>query len=253
MTQRRFGRLQAVVSLVFAMGRVPFWLAAEAGSTRGRAHERAFFARIAKGFGITIELCGKVDPAPGTLFVMNHISWADIPVILAAIDADFVAKGDIARWPFIGRLALRLDPVFVARDEQYQSHHQVDAIRARLRKGRSVILCPEGTTSDGTCILPFRTSLFAAADVVQSVQPICLTYLDRKGQALKPQRMREVAWINDDDLLAGAARLARETTLARVELLPPISVESHANRKQLAGAVRHCIAEAYAAAANLPR
>lgn len=228
------------------MLRIPFWLTAP--ESQRRRYEQVFFARIAKGFGVGIVQSGAQSTTPGTLFIMNHISWADIPVMLSILDADFVAKSDMLQWPVAGELARHLNPVFVARGEQHRSNAQADAIRARLNSGRSVILCPEGTTSDGTGILPFRTSLFAAADVAALVQPVLLRYLTPDGVSLSPERQREVAWIGDDDLLSGAARLAKYRTLARVDFLPPAA--GTPDRKLLANNIREQMLAAYAATPN---
>lgn len=187
---------------------------------------------------------------PGTLFIMNHISWADIPVMMAILDADFVAKDDLLTWPVIGRLVRRFNPVFVARNAQHRSHMQADTIRQRLNSGRSVILCPEGTTSDGASILPFRTSLFAAADAAPVIQPVILRYLMPNGAALSLNRQREVAWIDDDDLLTGAARLAKYETLACADFLP--CVAGTTERKMLAKNIRQQMLAAYAATPNRP-
>jgi lyso-ornithine lipid O-acyltransferase len=249
LTKRRFGRTRAFATLAFAMLRIPLWLAAP--PSHRRSHERAFFADIAHGFGITISKHGVPSTKAGTLFVMNHISWADIPVAMAILDADFVAKADMLDWPIIGALARRFNPVFVARNERHRSHAQADAIRARLQAGRSVILCPEGTTSDGTSIMNFRTSLFAAADSAAAIQPVILNYLAPDGAALPPRRQREVAWIGDDDLLSGAARVANMETLARIEFLPPVKASN--DRKQLAENIRQLMLAAYAAAPKRPR
>ena len=216
-----------------------------------RSHERAFFQTINAGFGLTVEWHGSISAQPGTLFVMNHISWADIPVMLSLLDADFVARADLRDWPVIGGLAQRLGPVFVERQRKGGTKGQVEAIRDRLTSGRSVILCAEGTTSDGSGILPFRTSLFAATDAAVAVQPVILAYLAPDGSALTPQRRREVAWIGDDDLVSGAVRLARQKTLARAVFLPPTPMES--DRKALAARVRQQMEEAYAAATKRSR
>lgn len=230
------------------MLRIPIWLIAP--QSLRRLHERAFFTEIARGFGVSIAQHGAHSTRRGTLFIMNHISWADIPVMLSILDADFVAKADVLGWPIIGALARRLSPVFITRNERHRSHAHADAIRARLNSGRSVILCPEGTTSDGTSILPFRTSLFDAADVAAVIQPVILRYLQPGGAALPLGRQREVAWIDDDDLLCGAARLAKLETLARVEFLPPVIATG--DRKALAKNIRLLMLIAYAAAPNRP-
>ncbi len=251
MAGRHFGRVKAFAGLAWALRHVPWWLMSKPDSTRGRRRAHALFAEIVKCFGVRIEVKGQISAEPGTLFIMNHISWADIPVMMSILDADFVAKADMLGWPIIGSLARRLNPVFVARAHVHHAHDQVEAMRERLRAGRSVILCPEGTTSDGRGVLPFRTSLLAAADSARAIQPLVLHYLQTDGQRLSPARQREVAWIGDDELLSGAARVAREATLARVHFLP--FVASLRGRKKLAEDVRSKMVDAYAAAPNLPR
>lgn len=246
---RRFGRVRAAAALAAAALRIPPWMISAAADRRG--HEQAFFQTINAGFGLSVEWHGSISPRPSTLFIINHISWADIPVMLAILDADFVARADLRDWPVIGRLAQRLGAVFVERQRKGSTLGQVEAIRERLTSGRSVILCAEGTTSDGKGILPFRTSLFAAADAALAVQPVILAYLAPDGTGLTPQRRREVAWIGDDDLVSGAARLAQQTTLARAVFLPPTSMKS--DRKIMAAHVRQQMLEAYAAVTNLSR
>jgi lyso-ornithine lipid O-acyltransferase len=248
---RRFGRARAFAGLAWSMRHIPLWLVHRSHSKNARKHERALFSEIIKSFGIRIEVMGQLSTEPGTLFIMNHISWADIPVMMSILDADFVAKSDMLGWPVIGPLARKFNPVFVARSQTNRSYHQVDAIRERLRAGRSVILCPEGTTSDGSGILSFRTSLFAAADSARAIQPLVLHYLQTDGQALSPTRQREVAWIDDDELLSGAVRVARESTLAQIHFLPVVTNSS--DRKQLASSVRSQMINSYAAAPNLSR
>lgn len=250
MGRRYFGRIRAFAALAWAMARVPLWLWRQPGSPDARRHERRFFAAIVRGFGIRISVSGDRLSSPGTLYVMNHISWADIAVMMAILDADFVAKDTVAGWPVLGPLARRFDPLFVNRDQALRSSDQARAIRERLARGRSVILCPEGTTSDGTGILPFRSSLFAAADAACAVQPVMLRYLCPDGAPLDPARLREVAWIDDDALLPGAARVARMETLASVTFLAPLRT---ADRKALAQAAWTSIATAYAALPNRSR
>jgi lyso-ornithine lipid O-acyltransferase len=251
MALRRFGRVRAFAGLVWSLRHIPSWLVHRPNSTNARNYERAFFSKIVNSFGLSIEVEGQISAEPGTLFIMNHISWADIPVMMSILDADFVAKSDMLGWPVIGSLARRFNPVFVARNQATLSYHQADAIRERLRAGRSVILCPEGTTSDGRGVLPFRTSLFAAADAARAIQPLVLHYLQADGQKLSPTRQRDVAWIDDDKLLSGAARVSREATLARVLFLPVVA--NLGDRKQLANTVRLQMLDAYAAAPNRPR
>lgn len=249
--RRRFGRVRAFTTLSFALGRVPLWLVTKPRSQRAKAMERRFFRQIARGFGIEIAVEGQ--PATSALYVSNHISWADIPILASLLDADFIAKSEVGRWPIIGPLARRFGTILIERDKKIRIGDQADAIHAHLRAGRSAILFPEGTTSDGTAILPFRTSLFAAANSANTVQPVVIRYLDPAGTPLTPARQREIAWIDDDALVGGAAKVARARTRALVQFLPPLDPRAFKDRKAFAEAARLAMAAAYAAAPNLPR
>lgn len=251
---RRFlGGSRAFATVALQMVRVPFWLLLKPGSPVARRQERLFFTGIVAGFGLRVRVRGAVARPEPVLFVVNHISWADIPVLATALDADFVAKADIAGWPVLGWLARRYDPVFVERGRSHRSGDQAADIRRRLEGGRSIILFAEGTTSDGRGVLPFRSALFAVADAAAQVQPVALRYLAADGSALDPGRQRDVAWIGDDALLPGAVRVAREKTEVLVQLLDPVEPQAMPDRKALAAFTRQAIADAYAAAPNLPR
>jgi 1-acyl-sn-glycerol-3-phosphate acyltransferase len=248
-----FGRSFAFARLIAAFTRIPGWLLSPRASAGARARERAFFRQIVSGFGIAPDIRGKISTVPGTLFVANHISWADIPLLAGLLDADFVAKSDIARWPILGALARRYGPIFVDRSRRHGVRDQAAAIRDRLAHGRSVILFAEGTTTDGSAVLPFRSSLFEAADAARAVQPVALRYLNVDGSPLAPERQRAIAWIGDDGLLGGAGRVAEAPTRASIAFLHEIDMQPGIGRKALADAARRAIVAAYAAAPNRPR
>lgn len=238
---------------MIALGRIPLWLATRPGTPSARAQERSFFETLLRAAGISVVLMGHRRFIQPTLFVSNHISWADIAVMASCLDADFVAKEEVSRWPLAGPLARRLDPVFVSRESRITSNQQADAVRSRIRAGRSVILYPEGTTSDGQTVLPFRTSLFSAAEHLDCIQPLLIRYTRHDGSPLSAERMREVAWIDDDDLVEGIARVSRKHTRAELHILQPLAPSDFQDRKALADAARESICAAYAAATNRPR
>ncbi|MBO9711697.1 lysophospholipid acyltransferase family protein [Sphingomonas sp.] len=229
--------------------RIPGSLGSPPDSVAASRIQRLALADLARGFGIAIEHHGQ-PAGPGTLFVANHVSWADVAVLGSVIDTCFVSRADVAGWPLVGPLARRAGTIFVARERRASTADQADAIRARLRSGRSVLLFAEGTTSDGADVLPFRSSLLAAADAAEAVQPVMLRYLAPDGSALPPRRAREVAWIGDDRLLPNLRALLRSPVLARVELLAPIASP---DRKALAVQARAAIRAAHAAAPNRSR
>lgn len=239
--------IRAALAAAKLAARIPRWLTCPAGSPLARLHECRAHAGLTRDLGVIVETAGA--PRRGaTLFVANHISWSDIAVLGGLLDADFVARDDIVGWPLLGPLARRVAPVLVARERRLGSGTQVDAIRDRLRAGRSVILFAEGTTSDGEDVLRFRSSLLAAGDCADAIQPVMLRYLAIDGSALTPRRMREIAWIGDDAFLANVRALVREPVRARVAFLEPIA--DRANRKLVATAARAAIRAAYAAAPN---
>jgi len=246
------GIVRPFVALAALAVRVPAWLLAPAGSERARRLERSGLAALTRYLGIETVIAGE-PVRGGTLFVSNHISWADIPVYGGVLGADFVAKAEVAGWPLLGRMARRMAPIFVARERRGTSGAQAEAIRARLREGRDVLLFAEGTTSDGEAVLPFRSTLFAAADAAQHVQPVALLWLAADGSALTPERLREVAWVGDDSLLQGVFSLAQRRTRALLKVLPQLDPAIFADRKALALAAREAIVTAYAAALNRSR
>lgn len=246
------GWLGPIGGVAAVAARVPLWLAAAPGSPRARHHERAGLGALARGCGIRTVVAG--EPVHGgTLFVSNHISWADIPVYGAALGVAFVAKAEVGTWPLIGRMAARVGTIFVARERRGETGAQAEAIRARLRAGGDVMLFAEGTTSDGQGVMPFRSSLFAAADAAARIQPAAIAWQTAEGAPLPPDRLREVAWIGDDPLLPSVKAVARAKTRALLTMLDPL--EPGADRKALAQATHDAVAAAYAAATapNRPR
>jgi 1-acyl-sn-glycerol-3-phosphate acyltransferase len=227
---------------------LPIWFLYRPGSRAARAIQRRFHHRVLSGFGVEIEVRGIPSPEPGTLFVSNHISWADIAVLGAVIDAHFVAKSDIASWPLLGGGARRTGTLFVERERRHGVSGQADAIRERLSAGDSMILFPEGTTSDGREILPFRTSLFASADAAQRVQPVALIYAAPDGKALTPERLAEIAWTDDEALLPNAMALVSAPSRVILCFLPPVDPRDFPDRKTLASFVREELVRHYASA-----
>jgi 1-acyl-sn-glycerol-3-phosphate acyltransferase len=168
------------------------------------------WSALLRGFGITLRQQGAVCSDAGTLFVCNHISWADIPVLAALLEANFVAKGEVQTWPVIGPLARHHGCIFIDRTRRTTVTSQIQTIRGALDSGRSVILFPEGTTGDGMGVLPFKSSLMpdAGDQGTIRVQPITLLYRHADGSRRDQPAMRQVAWLDDDGLLSHALALA---------------------------------------------
>jgi 1-acyl-sn-glycerol-3-phosphate acyltransferase len=148
-------------------------------------------------FGIALEIRGSPPLSGPILLVANHISWLDIVVLHAARYCRFVSKANVRHWPLIGTLATGAGTLYVERESRRDAmrvvHHMVEA----LRQGDVLAIFPEGTTSDGTGVLPFHANLLQAAIAADApVQPLGLAYLP--GEA--------PAYVGDDSLIASIWR-----------------------------------------------
>ena len=122
------------------------------------------------------------DASRGRMIVANHVSWLDIFIINAVAPSCFIAKSDIAAWPLIGTLVGRVGTLFLERGKRHAVHDVIQKAQARLREGRRVAVFPEGTTSDGLCLLPFHGNLIeAAVQTPTGIVPIGLRYQDSQG------------------------------------------------------------------------
>jgi 1-acyl-sn-glycerol-3-phosphate acyltransferase len=117
--------------------------------------------------------------APGAL-VANHASWLDIVALQSTAVPAFVSKSEVADWPGIGFIGRAIGTVFIARRAQ-EARAQTAQLEARLRTGDLLCIFPEGTSTDGQRVLPFKSTLFQvflgadpAADLW--VQPVSLRY-----------------------------------------------------------------------------
>ncbi|HEU4678801.1 MAG TPA: lysophospholipid acyltransferase family protein [Terrimicrobiaceae bacterium] len=121
-------------------------------------------------------------PAQG-LVVCNHLSYIDILVILSVHPATFVAKSEVRRWPFFGLLTSMAGTIFVERDRRVAISAPLGAMVRTLKAGQPVVLFPEGTSSDGATILPFRTALLEAASLARvAVTPVAIDYNIEEGR-----------------------------------------------------------------------
>lgn len=137
-----------------------------------------FFAGCLKLTGIRLTVNGWAAPGT-TLFAANHASYLDIVVLGSLLGHGvFVAKSEVASWPLFGFLARLARSEFIVRNPLH-AQRQCHGLAKRLQAGDSLIVFPEGTSSDGTLVKPFKSTLFAALDLAPSlgrVQPVTLVY-----------------------------------------------------------------------------
>lgn len=158
-----------------------------------------------------------VPLAGAHLTVANHVSWLDIPVMAALAPTRFVAKSEVRNWPVVGWLARAAGTFFIRRG-QGGARPLLERLVPHLRASGCAVVFPEGTTTDGSRVLPFHARLFAAAvEADCPVQPVTLQYgLAANGEDLAP-------FVGNDALVPHLFRLLRYPGLqVRVRYSPPI-------------------------------
>ncbi len=247
-----------VVSLGFA---VAYVLTMPLSRRAQQRVQRRWCAGVAWAAGLEIHASGA--PAEGrgpTIFLVNHVSYFDIPAFGALVDATFVAKSEVAAWPLFGHFSRLTSTVFIPRRAR-RAAEQVRLLRARLDRGENLVVFPEGTNSDGTAVLAFKSSLLEAAAPGRgcpavTVQPVSLAYLRlRTGQPLIGPRADLFAWVGADDMLPHLWRaLGSPGAVAQIRFHPPLAPALAADRKALARAaeevVRTGVAELWADSGN---
>ncbi|WP_462114544.1 lysophospholipid acyltransferase family protein [Lysobacter xanthus] len=206
---------------------------------------RLFHASAGRLLGLRVRVAGRPITAPRTVWVCNHLSYLDIVVLGALLPGRFVAKREVRDWPAFGVMARLQRTVFIGRRAR-DSIEAVDAMGAALDEGASLILFPEGTTTDGCHVLPFRSAAFAplVARAGITVQPVTLRV--QGGSPAGPRRA--YAYIDDDRLLPHLLRfLDRRRTDVEVTLHPPLHCDAGGNdRKAVACAAQRIVAAALA-------
>ena len=168
------------------------------------------------------------------LMVANHISWMDIIVIQSIKPCIFVAKSDVASWPLFGWVAQMTGTIFIKRDKVSDIKKALKKMKRRLIK-RSVCIFPEGTSSNGRYLLPFKSNLFQSSiDTQKSILPLCLRYEQKNTYTDK------TAFVDDMSLLDSIIKIKQEKDIrAIVEVLQPI--RPRYNRKELASYTQEII------------
>jgi 1-acyl-sn-glycerol-3-phosphate acyltransferase len=221
------------------------WLSV-AGRNRIKQHWSTWLV-MACGLRVVLNRpAGSPTPLPDFL-VMNHVSWLDIFVLNSVLPATFVAKAEIRRWPLIGWLVAGSGTIFVERGSRHAVRRVNQLMAKRLAAGERVAFFPEGTTSDGTSLLPFHTSLFASAMESdgetfqrQVIQPIALIYFQRGRFSTIP------AFVGEQTLAQSIVQiLTARDLVAEIRLLPVIdAVPPPLTRHALAAAAEHRIRSA---------
>ena len=202
----------------------------------------AYHRLVCRILGIRVAAQGELAKNRPLLIVGNHTSYLDIEVLGSLIPGSFVAKAEIARWPFFGWLAKLQRSVFIERRSSKAREHK-DEIEKRLLDGDVLILFPEGTSNDGNRILPFRSALFSVAErrvegEALVVQPVSLAYTRLDGMPMGRSFRPFFAWYGDMELPPHLWQmLGLGIVTAEVIFHEPVTIDRFGSRKALA---EHC-------------
>ncbi len=183
---------------------------------------RWWFRRIAASMSLRIHAHGQ--PTQETvLFVANHITWLDIITLGCLLPANFVAKQEVRQWPVLGWMCAVAGTLFVRRGDLDSAHAALALLQQHLFAGKSIVVFPEGTSTDGSRVCPFKRRLFQPAVVPERgrnaaclVQAIALAY----PHAGKPSAV--IPFIGNDTLLTNLLRIVGQREIVVEVYFQPV-------------------------------
>ena len=203
--------------------------------------------------GLKRNISGVPSAARGA-YVANHSTWLDIFVLNASKRIYFVAKSEVSGWAGIGWLARGTGTVFIRRDRTEAKRQQAQ-FEERLRAGHHLMFFPEGTSTDGQRVLPFKSTLFAAftSDALRdflTIQPVTVRYHAPEGQD-----PRFYGWWGGMEFGPGVLKVLAVKRQGSVKVIyhPPLRVADFPDRKALAAACEAAVQEGFSAAARSGR
>lgn len=217
------------------------------GSKRVETFPVWYHRRCLKIFGLKVDVVGAPALARPVLYVSNHASYLDIPVLSSILPLCFVAKAEVANWPLFGTLARLQRSLFVDRRTSKVKTGQSDLLQ-RLKAGDAIVLFPEGTSSDGVRVLPFKPALFQpildeAAGLALTVQPVSIVCTGINNLSADRAAKQFYAWFGDMDLLPHLWAFCHlQSCVVRVTFHKPLDISTQTDRKTLAHSTEKLVA-----------
>ncbi|ODN72143.1 lysophospholipid acyltransferase family protein [Methylobrevis pamukkalensis] len=217
--------LPAAKLALLVVGTLPFvplqMLAVRRGWALSRRLPLVWHRVAARLLGVRITVRGAPAAERPLLICANHVSWLDIVVLAALMPVSFVAKSEVGTWPVFGTLARLQRSVFVDRQRRSATASQARDIAGRLGAGDAIVLFAEGTSSDGTLVLPFRSALVGAAHAALEagdhpevlVQPVAIAYTRIHGLPAGLAGRLEVSWTGEVDLVPHLLFVLRQASI----------------------------------------
>ncbi len=200
-------------------------------------------------FGFKLNVVGKPSRKEQTLYVGNHLSHFDIFILGGFLRGSFVAKDDLAKSPVIKFLSNLQQTIFISRSSG-QASNATNDIRGMIERGNNIILFPEGTSTRGESVLPFKSSLFALplayAGKGLQIQPFTINLIKVDGQIASTKELRDLyAWDRDNPIELGP-HVLNFTRLSGAHLQivfhEPVPITAGEDRKTLARRIQEIVA-----------
>jgi 1-acyl-sn-glycerol-3-phosphate acyltransferase len=239
----------SLILIVFACLTLPLmplqWVFLQTSPLLARRFPCLYHRMVCRLVGVRLHVEGPRPDGQPALLIANHISWLDIPVMSAVAPVSFVAKREVGTWPFVAWLAKLQRSLFVDRERRTGAFRDAHEIMDRLHEGDSIVLFPEGTSSDGNRVLPFRSSLLAAVKPSARsdreleegiyVQTLAIGYTHLHGLPLARRERPGIAWYGDMEMAGHAWQLLKLGPLdVRIRLGEPVAITEFHDRKALA-------------------
>ncbi|MEH6474534.1 MAG: lysophospholipid acyltransferase family protein [Sneathiella sp.] len=207
-----------------------------------------FHRGLCKLLRVKVVCHGEPSEIRPTLFVINHISWLDIPVIGKALQGSFVAKDEVETYPVIGLFAKLQETIFIAQTRPSIKTHQ-DDLQTHLENGDNMFLFPEGTPSNGLVTHDFKSTYFSLAethsgDKALCVQPVTLAYSQMDNMYVTRNIMKTIAWVGNESLLSHMWEFLKSGSVtAELRFHAPVTIDAYDSRKEMAADCQLVIAE----------
>lgn len=226
--------------ILFTLAILPLQILAVLFSAKLKIYIPVFYHKLCiRIFGIKLRVHGKNTEETPVLYVSNHVSYSDISILGSLIEASFVSKAEVSRWPLFGQLAKLNRTVFIQRRRSLAAD-QRDHLSRRLANGDNLILFPEGTSADGVHVLPFKSTLFSVASQnghckTLFVQPVSISYTCLDGIPISRVLLPYIAWYGKMKLVPHLFTfLGLGSVTVDVKFHTPIPSSQFKDRKEIA-------------------
>jgi 1-acyl-sn-glycerol-3-phosphate acyltransferase len=210
----------------------------------------SFYCRLlirALNIKIQTENFASADSVRNFLLISNHLSYIDIIVLSSIKPALFISSLDVRNTFFIGLMAKLGGTIFVNRKNKARLKDEISEISKLLNKGHNIVLFPEGTTSDGSVVLPFKSPLIKALESASAdILPVCIQYIEIEGNRLSEKNKDLIFWYGDMQFFSHFFKLlSLKSIKVSIKCLAQVPAGNFVSRKETASYAHKIISDNY--------